>query len=95
MFLACSQGVLGWPIRQGDADFEPAKHLMSCDNDPRVEEWLLKTHHPKVYVKDIAECSDSIIYDKQSKQLQPVPSSTAAFCSWVCHDAYHDSSTYN
>ena len=62
------------------------KHELSCDIDPKVREYILKTQNPRVLVADIKEVGDLIVQDLKLKSLVCVPMTTACVCSWVCHD---------
>lgn len=70
--------------------FSHIKHVLSCDNDKKVQDWILRTHSPEVYVKEIQETTDSVAFCEISKDFKAVPHAFFCFCSWVCHDVSLD-----
>lgn len=62
------------------------RHTLSCDSDQRVQTWILRTHDPQIFTKELKECSDDVILCEKRKEFVTTPNSKGCICSWVCHD---------
>ena len=65
----------------------PVRHLLSCDNDPIVLEFIkeAKREKPFCFVTDILNTSDTFVRDETSQRYQPVPNNPGvAGCGWSC-----------
>ena len=60
-------------------------HEMSVDNDPLVEQWLQLARKMGVLGGDIAEASDTVLWNKMTGEFAVCPDSPCCVCSWVCH----------
>lgn len=64
------------------------RHMLSCDNDPAVLDWLKKTSGCQILMKDIENASDTFIHDEKTKSSKMLPKrTTISICGWVCHQA--------
>ena len=63
-------------------------HIMSCDNDKRVERWILANHSPTIYAQALSETLDSVVFNQRTKEFSSLPSSFACVCSWSCQDVF-------
>lgn len=62
------------------------KHVLSCDSDKKVEQWISKTHAPPCYVRSMAETVDSVVWNTMVQDFSSTPQSFACICSWACQD---------
>lgn len=63
-------------------------HQLSCDNDRKVQQFICKTQSPEIFTQSIQECPLSVVWNELTQSHSPVPQSTLAMCSWVCHDVF-------
>eukprot|EP00438_Fugacium_kawagutii_P031417 Skav205767 [mRNA] locus=scaffold1714:451656:454268:- [translate_table: standard] len=68
MKVAAEQAGQGSDQPRFNADLK-LHHVLSCDSDSRVQTWILRTHDPKIFTKELKECSDPVIFDEKSKEF--------------------------
>lgn len=62
-------------------------HRFSCENDPKLQEWILKTQSPDVLISEMSEIENTVVPNIKTALCCPRPPATSVYCGWVCHDA--------
>lgn len=69
-------------------DTKTVSHVLSCDSDHSMQDWIKTTGRPKVLVSDICECNEIAVLDVLSGTSVMRPHAKIAICGWSCVDAY-------
>ena len=62
------------------------QHVLSCDNDPKVLDWIRKAHSPTILALDLQDCLDSVVWNDLTKEFVPFKAPDICICSWACQD---------